>query len=434
MQGLVAGCFLATGYAIGVLACVLWTSLKFQQPGERLAFLLKLLVATGCMMIVVACFWQAAAWQNSIRVLMGLGPVATAYPPLVALISIATFAILLMLARLFGLALGFVAAIGNRLLPKWLYQLLGLVASAALLWSLIDGLLVQAALRAADASHLALDTLIDPEIEAPADPRMTGSSASLLAWHKLGPRGRGFISSGPTSEDISAFSGRGSLQPIRVYVGLRSADTLEARAKLALEELKRAGGFERSLLILVTPTGSGWVDPAALDSVEYLHDGDVASVALQFSYLGSWLYFFSGADYGADAAHALFTEIHGYWSTLPKETRPRLYLHGLSLGAKYSEQSTGPTEVPDGPFDGALWSGPTFSSQLWRSLTDRRNPTSPAWLPRYGDGSHVRFMNQNGFSAIPVHGTRRSMGAPTRGLSPVCKRSSDLFRVPQPLS
>jgi Alpha/beta-hydrolase family len=65
------------------------------------------------------------------------------------------------------------------------------------------------------------------------------------------------------------------MEPIRVYVGLRSAETPAQRAKLALEELKRAGAFERSWLIVTTPTGTGWVDPGAMDSVEYLHDGDV---------------------------------------------------------------------------------------------------------------------------------------------------------------
>src|SRR5262249_17384096 len=163
---------------------------------------------------------------------------------------------------------------------------------------------------------------------------------SLLAWDKLGRAGREFISSGPTREDISAFSGRGALEPIRVYVGLRSADTPELRARLALEELKRVGGVERSGLVVVAPIGTGWVDPAAMDTVEYLHDGAVASVALQYSYLASWLYLLVDPGYGADSARALFKEIYGYWIALPKDSRPRLYLHGLSLGAANSEQST----------------------------------------------------------------------------------------------
>src|SRR4029078_7918897 len=103
------------------------------------------------------------------------------------------------------------------------------------------------------------------------------------------------------------FSGRKALQPLRVYVGLRSAGTLEARARLALEELKRVGGFERSALGGVSPAGTGWVDPAALDSVEYLHGGDVASVAMQYSYLASWLYLLVAPGYCARAFAAMLT-------------------------------------------------------------------------------------------------------------------------------
>ena len=153
---------------------------------------------------------------------------------------------------------------------------------------------------------------------------------------------------------------------------------------------------------MVTPTGTGWVDPAAIDSVEYLHGGDVASVALQYSYLASWLYLLMDPGYGADVARALFKEIYGYWITLPKDSRPRLYLHGISLGARNSEQSTDLIEVLGDPFNGALWSGPPYSSKLWRWLTDNRNPGSPVWLPRFRDGSFVRFMNQHGEAAEPA--------------------------------
>src|SRR5215468_618501 len=204
--------------------------------------------------------------------------------------------------------------------------------------------------------------------------------------------------------------GRDALQPVRVYVGLRSADTPEMRAKLALEELKRVGGFERSVLIVVTPTGTGWVDPAAIDSVEYLHNGAVARVALQYSYLASWLSLLVEPGYGADAARALFKEIYGYWITLPQNSRPRLYLHGLSLGAMNSEQSTDLIEGLGDPFAGALWSGPPYSSKLWRWLTDRRNPGSPAWLPRFRDGSFVRFMNQHGEAADPTSSPNAAWG------------------------
>lgn len=41
-------------------------------------------------------------------------------------------------------------------------------------------------------------------------------------------------------------------------------------------------------------------------------------------------------------------------------------------------------------------SGPPFRSDLWRTLTDSRDPDSPEWRPRFRDGRFVRFMNQQG--------------------------------------
>ena len=312
---------------------------------------------------------------------MELEPVDTGYPIEVIPIALVVFAILIALARLFRWTLRLVSTTAGRFLPARLSNSIGVIAAAALFWLVINGVLFRAFLGAAEASFREYDALIETATRPPTDPLKTGSSASLLAWDKLGRAGREFITSGPTRKDISDFFGREALAPVRVYVGLRSADTTKARAKLALEELKRVGGFERSVLIVVTPTGTGWVDPAAMDSVEYLHGGDVASVSLQYSYLASWLYLLIDPGYSADAARALFKEIYGYWITLPKDKRPRLYLHGISLGAANSERSTDLIEVMGDPLDGALWSGPPYSSRFWRWLTNHRNPGSPAWLP-----------------------------------------------------
>jgi uncharacterized membrane protein len=252
------------------------------------------------------------------------------------------------------------------------------------------------ALHLLDASFQKADALIPPESVAPVVGTKTGSSASLIAWDKLGRRGRDFISSGPSAARIHALTGNAALEPIRVYVGLPAAETPGERARLALEELKRVGAFGRAALVVITPTGTGWVDPAGIDPLEYLFHGDIASVAQQYSYLSSPLSLLVEPDYGADAARALFGEIYRYWTTLPKDRRPKLYLHGLSLGAKNSERSMALYDLLRDPVQGALWSGPPFSSALWRSLTEERNPDSPPWLPRFRNGSFARFMNQGG--------------------------------------
>jgi uncharacterized membrane protein len=49
-----------------------------------------------------------------------------------------------------------------------------------------------------------------------------------------------------------------------------------------------------------------------MDSAEYLHDGDVASVAMQYSYLHSPLALLVQPGYGAESARALFSQVYGH--------------------------------------------------------------------------------------------------------------------------
>jgi uncharacterized membrane protein len=403
-QGVLSGSSFAAGYGIGVFALWLWNYMELPVPQGRVRRIFKLVALVICCLVTAASLWMAAQWQNSIRELMKLEPVTSTNQLEVGLIALAAFALAIALARLFQFTFHFVATRVHRFVSRRISNVVGLAAAIVLFWSVVNGVLFRIALHAADASFQKFDSLIEPDTEQPAAPLKTGSSASLVKWEELGRAGREFISSGPAREELSAFLGKAALEPIRVYVGLGSADTPQERARLALEELKRVSGFDRSVLIVVTPTGSGWIDPAAMDAVEYLHAGDIASVAQQYSYLSSPLTLLVDPDYGADTARALFAEIYGHWTKLPIDKRPRLYLHGLSLGAKNSEQSTELFEVLADPFQGALWSGPPFPSRLWRAFTAGRNHDSPSWLPRIRDGSFVRFMNQE--SASGASGSR----------------------------
>src|SRR5690606_26903922 len=137
-----------------------------------------------------------------------------------------------------------------------------------------------------------------------------------------------------------------------------------------------------------------WVDPPSIEAVEYLLGGDVASVALQYSYLVSPLSLVIEPDYGTEAAQALFSTIYDHWTTLPGEARPRLYPSGLSLGAHASQASTQFFDIIADPFHGALWVGPPFTSPIWKWATRNRTADSPAWRPRFGDSSSIRFANR----------------------------------------
>jgi uncharacterized membrane protein len=401
VQGILSGGCAAFGYGIGFFLQWLWSYLQLPPPPASVRRILLSAAILFCVVVTVVFLWRAAAWQNSIRELWGMERVETADPFKLGAIAIVFCALLLSIAHLFARTFRFLSRWLDRYVPVRVSRVIGAMLAIVLFWSLAEGLFFKVALRVIDRSFSQLDALIEDDLARPANPAQTGSAASLVSWNDLGRQGRRFVSSGPTGTEIGAFFNEKAKDPIRVYIGLNSADGAKDRARLALEELQRDGAFDRSMLIVIVPTGTGWVDPAGIDTVEFLHHGDVASVAVQYSYLSSWLSLLVQPDYGADAGIALFQEVYRYWTTLPRDHRPKLYLHGLSLGALNSQLSADLLDVIADPFQGALWSGPPFQSRTWNMVTANRNPGSPAWLPRFRDGSVIRFTNQNNALDIP---------------------------------
>lgn len=394
VQGVISGLSFTAGYALGFAGHWIWSYLELPHPRPRIERMIKLAATAICILIAAIFLWRASEWQNSVRALMEMEELGGVRTFSIALIALLVFAVALLVARLFRRTFVFLSHRLQGFVPRRVSNVVGVMAAVALFWAVIDGVVFTLALRAADNSYQQLDVLMQDDVERPDDPQKTGGPESLVTWEDLGGRGRRFVTSGPTAQDLSAFHGEQTLEPIRVYVGLNAAETPEERARLALEELKRVDAFERSVLLLATPTGRGWVDPAAQDPVEYIHRGDIATVAAQYSYLPSPLSLMVEGDYGVETARALFEAVYGYWTELPEDDRPDLYLHGLSLGALNSDRSFDVFDIIDDPFHGALWSGPPYRSETWRRVTDSRDPGSPAWLPRFRDGSVVRFMNQ----------------------------------------
>lgn len=404
MQGILCGVAFGSGYGLGVFWRWLWHYLELPAPGDRLRSRVNLLVGLICLAVAITALYLSAGWQNSVRSVMGMEPVPSAYPASVCGLAIVTFLILLLLARALIWLGRYISKQVHRVVPRRVANVVGIGVTVVLIWTIANGLLIQSTFEVLDRSFREFDALIEPDRPQPVAAEKTGSAASLLRWEELGRAGREFVASGPTANEISSLTGRQAVDPIRVYAGLNVADQPRQRAERALEELKRQNGFDRSILVIITPTGTGWVDPAAMDGLEFLHDGNVASIAMQYSYLNSPLSLLFQPEYGADASRALFTTVYNYWKTLPKDHRPRLYLYGLSLGAMNSEKSIALFEMLEDPINGALWSGPPFPSRDWKQITRDRNAGSPEWLPVFRDGSFARFMNQKG--EAPGNGTR----------------------------
>jgi len=281
-----------------------------------------------------------------------------------------------------------------RVIPRRVARPLSAVAVITLSILLLNGVLFRGLINAATSAFSVKDHGTEEGTVRPTAPERSGSPASLVTWDELGSQGRTFVGTGPGPAELSAFSGRPAPEPVRIYTGLASAEDVSDRAALAVRDLERAGGFNRSALVVVTTTGTGWVDPASSEALEYELNGDTAMVAMQYSYLPSWLSFLVDQVKARDAGRALFDAVYGAWSKLPQDQRPRLYVFGESLGTFGGEAAFSGLADITNRTDGVLWAGPPNFNELWRGLVADREPGSPEWLPVLDAGRTVRGGDQ----------------------------------------
>jgi len=304
---------------------------------------------------------------------------------------------------------------GLRGLYRWAAQLLsrwiGRSAAHAVGWTLVagltylvvTGLLLQGFVNVMNSAYSLRDTQTAEGVHQPATSLRSGGPDSLIPWDTLGWQGRKFAGTGPSVNDIGKFTGQPAMEPIRIYSGLASAPDTEARAALAVRDLQRAGGFGRKDLLVVTTTGSGWVDPALVDTFEYLSGGNCATVAIQYSYLPSWISYLVDQSKAREAGRALFDAVYGAWAKLPQDQRPRLFVAGESLGSFGGETAfTGENSMAN-LTSGVLFAGPPNFNTLFREFSDNRDPGSPEVQPVYQDGRIVRFADDP-TTAIPPSG------------------------------
>ncbi|HLM06852.1 MAG TPA: alpha/beta-hydrolase family protein [Blastococcus sp.] len=394
LQGLIAGITAAIGYGLG--AAVAWfvaelTESRMSAGFRRRAW--QVLAAAGALLCVVM-LWFGAGWQRDIHELMGLdAPSGYAWTGIVVL-AVLVFALFVGIGRgVRWVALGLVRLLG-RILPRRVARPLGVLVVTALVVFLLNGVLFRGLVEAMNSAFSVKDDGTEAGAVEPTASERSGSPASIVPWEDLGLQGRNFVGKGPTPPELEAFSGEPAQEPVRAYVGLASADDVDVRAALAVRELQRAGGFDRSVLVVVTTTGTGWVDQAATDSLEYEFNGDTAMVALQYSYLPSWMSFLVDQVKARDAGRALFDAVYGVWAELPPDARPALYVFGESLGTFGGEAAFSGLADIGNRTDGVLWAGPPNFNPLWRDTVADRAEDSPEWLPVVDDGRTVRFADE----------------------------------------
>lgn len=398
-QGIIGGVNAAIGYAIGVVVGKVFHRLVFHgrtwwPPSKRVLNSVKVatVVLSGAAALLMLI--PAAAWQRQVSEIMGMpGPETSAYLRTV-LASLLVGGTCVAVSRVIIDAIKVLARTAIR---RWhLHQEVALAIGTAIvvvvMVTLINGVLYRGFLAGASYMFQPQNSETREGVSQPQRPERSGSPDSLAPWDTLGYEGRNFVANGPHVDELTRVNGAPAKEPIRVYAGLQTADTDEGRMDVIAGELERTGAFDRKLLVVVPTTGTGWVNPVAARAIETMYNGDTAMVAVQYSYLPSWISFLGDSEKSMDSGRLLVHSVHDLWKQQPEDGRPTLVLYGESLGSMAGQAAFGwLPDIARMDFSAVLWVGPPHESPLWSGLVQRRDPGTTEVDPRYDDGSTVRF-------------------------------------------
>ncbi len=409
IQGIICGITAAIGYGLGVLLASIWRAFPDREPRRPRRRAWSVFFIAGSVLFA-ASFGLGQYWQHQVRTLMGVTDHNVALVVAEPFVAALAFGLFLLIGRGLRGLYRWLAALLSRWIGPRAARGIGWVVVVGLTYLVVSGLLLQGFVNVMNNAYGLRDTKTAEGIHQPTTSLRSGGPGSLIPWDSLGWQGRNFTGKGPSVSDLGKFTGHPAMAPVRIYAGLASADGPEAQAALAVRDLERAGGFQRKNLVVVNTTGSGWVDPALVDSFEYLSNGDCATVAIQYSYLPSWISYLVDQSKALAAGRALFDAVYGAWARLPADHRPKLYVAGESLGSFGGEAAfTGENDLANRT-NGALFVGPPNFNTLFREFSDHRDPGSPEVQPIYQDGRIVRFVNDPATGIPPAgqpwNGTR----------------------------
>jgi uncharacterized membrane protein len=403
IQAVISAICVAVGYGLGgLVGRIVAGSARRRDHLPSPAARRNVVVASAVVAVVAIGLGSTRwiRWQRDQRGLVQLGGLSWTSVPVMLVLTVLLSAIIIAIARLVRhLVARIDRAVAKRMQRRAARWTVATIVTAGLLIG--SSFVARSFADWADTNFGAFDGTTAEGVEPPTSPTASGSPASLVEWDALGFEGRNFVAGAPTIAEIESFDPDvTALEPIRVYVGLDSADSVEERVDLAIAELERTGAFERAVLVAVTPTGTGWVDPDAARTIEYMYGGDTAIVSVQYSFLPSWIAFLLDTTSPKELGTALFDGIHEAWAALPEDDRPVLLAFGQSLGSMGGETAfaepsiSGSIDSITSRYDGALFTGPTRNNAIYGMLVDERDPGNPTWRPAVAAEPNLRVANR----------------------------------------
>lgn len=394
----------AIGYALGTLAGHVAHRIMQRAGWEpsarrRRAAWTSIAVAGGIVLLLTAVLWPTV-WNDQ-RDLVDMEHLSAVVVLPMLVVGAVLLLLLVLLGRLVARGVIRLHRFNRRHLPRPIAIPVSVIVVALIGLFLFRHVVSNGFQSLANSTFSAVDDGTNEGTVRPTSKLVSGAPGSKVAWKDLGVQGREFVAHATSTQKMDQVPGAGKqpapVEPIRVYVGLKSADTSSARAQLAVEELERTGAFDRQILVVATSTGTGWIDPDASEALELMYRGDSAIVSMQYSFLPSWISTLVDRDKAQEAGKDLYDEVYARWKELPEGKRPKLVAFGLSLGSFGGEAAFEGTDAASSVAnmvdwsDGALWVGATNGNHIWGQVTDARDAGSPVWQPAYDDGASVRF-------------------------------------------
>ena len=394
LQGILSGVTAVIGYGLGSAASAATRKIQSAEPQPRTKHLAWRVLLVATIVLVPIVLFLGGLVQNDVRDLMGMEALAAWDWAVILILTVIVGSIVLFISRLVrALGRGLIKVI-DKILPRRVSVVAGVALTIFVVIGMIQGFLLEPALDGLNAAYGVVNEGTSEGVTQPTQPERSGSPESLVPWDTLGVQGRDFTGIGtmigPTRAQLTDFNGAEAREPIRVYVGLESAGSVDERVQLALKELDRTDAWSRQAIGIFTTTGTGWIDERAASPVEYMYNGDSALVGLQYSYLPSWISFLVDVDKAAAAGREMITAVRERLETMPADERPKLLLFGESLGSYGTEEAFADVDDMLEGVDGAQLVGPVFRNHLHNDITDNRDAGSPFWRPVYRDGKNVR--------------------------------------------
>lgn len=404
LQGLLAGLTAAIGYGLGSWISKLARKRVLKnEPKKSTKKMCWQILYVGGPVIVIASVLAGEHWDKQLRQLMFMELKEPWQIISMVGLSLIFSLILIIVGRGVKGFFHLLHLLANKVMPEKIAKLVGYSLALFFVVYVLVGGLARNIFSAIDyAASIANDT-IQTDLTQPKTPLRSGSPESLITWEQLGAKGRQFIAGGPTTQEINSFLQTDSaIEPIRIYGGLKSADTIDGRVDLIMQELERTSAYKRKAIFIQTPSGNGEIPPVNADAPEYTLGGNTAQVALQYSYAPSATTMLTNPGVGNEAGRKIVNTIVDKVNSLPEDSRPKVFVAGESLGSSSTEAAFSDAQDMKNKVTGVVMVGPTFFNKIREELIESREESSPVWLPIVEGGENFRFAKDPADLKIPT--------------------------------